>query len=308
MLYIILIVLILGPSKLTCADEDSIVKNTSVVHKKIEENATASTAELSTTKGENVNTSNVIKIISTTPSLISSMPTSEVPQSVLPSLTDQRTSNITKIVKPVNSDLRNSSFETEQSHYTSEKINLVVTEGGTNVSTLDKTGTNFQVVNENPLKTIVAEGGLQESAGERIMPNSTAIPVSSDLDPHSVIIEGISSMNEGKIIARKGVVLDNNTMGDNEDRRTGEIVKNNSMTSGSLSHSRKHKPVVTDDNNETLSENIPKVDYVIAIVCSAFSLPLLIVLAMYLYKKGLDLWERRHYNRMDFLIEGMYND
>jgi len=64
------------------------------------------------------------------------------------------------------------------------------------------------------------------------------------------------------------------------------------LSSQSLSHS-------TD-----LSRN----DYVIPVVLVIMAIPLVIVLALFLYKKGSEFWERRHYRRMDFLIDGMYNE
>jgi len=51
-----------------------------------------------------------------------------------------------------------------------------------------------------------------------------------------------------------------------------------------------------------------RTDYVIPVVTVIMVIPLVIVLALFLYKKGSEFWERRHYRRMDFLIDGMYNE
>ncbi|GLH14034.1 Uncharacterized protein GBIM_18474 [Gryllus bimaculatus] len=74
----------------------------------------------------------------------------------------------------------------------------------------------------------------------------------------------------------------------------------------------KPKPEFTRDDsdvdNNSYSLTNPENDYVIPVVATIFAAPLLIVLAMFLYKRSKEFWERRHYRRMDFLIDGMYND
>lgn len=71
------------------------------------------------------------------------------------------------------------------------------------------------------------------------------------------------------------------------------------------------KPKFTriDAEDEKLSFSFSsESDYVIPIVALIFAAPLLAILGMVLYKRSKEFWERRHYRRMDFLIDGMYND
>ena len=56
------------------------------------------------------------------------------------------------------------------------------------------------------------------------------------------------------------------------------------------------------------SKDFSRTDYVIPVVLVIMTVPLVIVLALFLYRKGSEFWERRHYRRMDFLIDGMYNE
>lgn len=56
------------------------------------------------------------------------------------------------------------------------------------------------------------------------------------------------------------------------------------------------------------STDFSRTDYVIPVVLVIMAIPLVIVLALFLYKKGSEFWERRHYRRMDFLVDGMYNE
>lgn len=51
-----------------------------------------------------------------------------------------------------------------------------------------------------------------------------------------------------------------------------------------------------------------KIDYIIPIAISVVALPILGVTTFILYNRGKDCWDKRHYRRMDFLIDGMYND
>lgn len=49
-------------------------------------------------------------------------------------------------------------------------------------------------------------------------------------------------------------------------------------------------------------------DYVLPIVLTILAVPLVAILMTVLYKRGSEWWQHRHYRRMDFLIDGMYNN
>lgn len=51
-----------------------------------------------------------------------------------------------------------------------------------------------------------------------------------------------------------------------------------------------------------------KIDYVLPVIVTLISLPILGAIIFMIYKQGRDCWDKRHYRRMDFLIDGMYND
>jgi hypothetical protein len=51
-----------------------------------------------------------------------------------------------------------------------------------------------------------------------------------------------------------------------------------------------------------------KIDYIVPVVITVTALPLLGAAFYALYKRGRDYWDKRHYRRMDFLIDGMYNE
>ncbi|PNF33677.1 hypothetical protein B7P43_G12329 [Cryptotermes secundus] len=121
----------------------------------------------------------------------------------------------------------------------------------------------------------------------------------------------------------------NPTAEDSTPQNTSVSVKHNKHNSGSLNNtatsgtplSRNKKPLFTLDAANDLPENLNlssqslahdkelnRTDYVIPVVVVIFTVPLFVVLAVFLYKKSLELWERRHYRQMDFLIDGIYND
>lgn len=87
--------------------------------------------------------------------------------------------------------------------------------------------------------------------------------------------------------------------------------------SSSPKHLKKEKPPVTydeidlpiaEDGKESKESSGPSFDYVVPIVIAMLAVPLMAVLGAFFYKKVQDFWDRRHYRRMDFLIDGMYND
>lgn len=51
-----------------------------------------------------------------------------------------------------------------------------------------------------------------------------------------------------------------------------------------------------------------KIDYVLPVIITLIALPVLGAIIFMVYKQGRDCWDKRHYRRMDFLIDGMYND
>ncbi|XP_078044840.1 uncharacterized protein LOC144474142 [Augochlora pura] len=86
-----------------------------------------------------------------------------------------------------------------------------------------------------------------------------------------------------------------------------------------LLREHKAKPTVTvaGPNNDKrpfvsptrLRSGLPKrIDYVFQIIIALIALPALGAILFIVYKQGRDCWEKRHYRRMDFLIDGMYND
>ncbi|KAJ8984561.1 hypothetical protein NQ317_006849 [Molorchus minor] len=105
--------------------------------------------------------------------------------------------------------------------------------------------------------------------------------------------------------------------------------KNNSVLIKKTTQTTKQhptKPCFTEEDDDPIKTelkpvyvpNIPSIDtlekkserstYVIPIVAVIFSVPLVAIIISVVYKRGADWWQHRNYRRMDFLIEGMYNN
>ncbi|XP_071566065.1 uncharacterized protein [Temnothorax nylanderi] len=102
-------------------------------------------------------------------------------------------------------------------------------------------------------------------------------------------------------------------------------ITNSTTTSKASSHIEKHipkpKPTVTTVDGPEINESIPlsrtknpplgmprKIDYIVPVIITIVALPILGAMIFVLYRRGRDCWDKRHYRRMDFLIDGMYND
>lgn len=99
----------------------------------------------------------------------------------------------------------------------------------------------------------------------------------------------------------------------------------NHTTMPNSSHIEKHIPkskptVTTVDGPESNESRLPlrtknpplgmprKIDYIVPVIITIIALPILGAAIFVLYRRGRDCWDKRHYRRMDFLIDGMYND
>ncbi|XP_011868386.1 PREDICTED: uncharacterized protein LOC105562278 [Vollenhovia emeryi] len=102
-------------------------------------------------------------------------------------------------------------------------------------------------------------------------------------------------------------------------------IASNAAASQASSHVVKHvpkpKPTVTTVDGPEINESVPlsrtknpplgmprKIDYIVPVIITIVALPILGAAIFVLYRRGRDCWDKRHYRRMDFLIDGMYND
>lgn len=89
------------------------------------------------------------------------------------------------------------------------------------------------------------------------------------------------------------------------------ITENDDIVESSSKNNDSSSPSLHSANNlELLQEQKERqtARYVIPIIGVILSVPLVAVVISILYKRGSEWWQHRHYRRMDFLIEGMYNN
>ncbi|XP_057340817.1 uncharacterized protein LOC130677917 [Microplitis mediator] len=117
------------------------------------------------------------------------------------------------------------------------------------------------------------------------------------------------------IVARKGVDSSvNSSTLNNTYILSDKISKHDNMT-GNIKK-LKAKPTVTtvddlEDDEKVITQPLKssnKLNYILPIVATIFLLPIVIVIMMFIYNNYCDCWEKRHYRRMDFLVDGMYNE
>lgn len=119
-------------------------------------------------------------------------------------------------------------------------------------------------------------------------------------------------------IETKVILLKNNITSKVESQKDQK--SSSKIVSSTTVKPRKHKPKPTvtigdseDDKPIRSSNPSPtgsrrKIDYIVPVVISMITLPLLSLIMYVLYRRGRDCWDKRHYRRMDFLIDGMYNE
>lgn len=72
-------------------------------------------------------------------------------------------------------------------------------------------------------------------------------------------------------------------------------------------------PSTVDDKNYnffTYIRNVPsnQPGFIVPVIITIFAVPFMALLGYQAVRRGREAWRNRHYSRMDFLIDGMYND
>ncbi|KAL5276000.1 hypothetical protein ACFFRR_001680 [Megaselia abdita] len=88
-----------------------------------------------------------------------------------------------------------------------------------------------------------------------------------------------------------------------------DIVENEKSTEDSAKKTVTNAHDVEEPNVQPSKEQFnPHRDFVVPLVTLIFALPIFLGIAVIGYRKVRDYWSTRHYRRMDFLVDGMYND
>lgn len=216
------------------------------------------------------------------------------------------------------------------STHISQAKTTIATEGGviklihnetttkTNIPTHGREGIATQTNTTQPVRLNTLRNTTHTTT-EKVIPvhepETTTKTVSSTKQPLAK-----ATIGDSKIKPRKGVMLSESTT---------------TTTTTTTAKPKKLKPTVTvgsDDEPYPPSNFVPHTkkthnnnssvkmnegygryfkkgpDYVLPIVLTILAVPLVAILIAFLYKRGAEWWQHRHYRRMDFLIEGIYNN
>lgn len=147
------------------------------------------------------------------------------------------------------------------------------------------------VSNETKNSSVVARKGAQNSS---VVPRK-GVPTDksheeTDSNIHRTTINTNKTMQPAK---EEGVTSQENTL--------SKVIKKKPVTSD--------KDSVDDDDSHSYSESSSTgQDYMLTGVLIFVCIWASIFGALFFYKRAGEFWDRRHYRRMDFLVEGMYND
>lgn len=138
-----------------------------------------------------------------------------------------------------------------------------------------------------------------------ILPINTTTNVTNQYVSNNVsAITKLVTEAPSKISPRKGVTLP-------ESLKAATVVKKPTITeNGDDDYNQSDTKPIKNNDNLLVPDNKEhkRAAYLIPIIAVIFSVPLVAAIISVLYKRGSEWWQHRHYRRMDFLIEGMYNN
>ncbi|KAF2881729.1 hypothetical protein ILUMI_24426 [Ignelater luminosus] len=214
-----------------------------------------------------------------------------------------------------NTTIKNGTTVNSNNHDVLPKDQAILTEGGGKVNpagTVPKSHNRENAVNEtivNSTRNILPISTSTQKTDLHV--NSSTVAPLSIPDLEKSFISSNKTSDHKKISARKGVNF------------TDIELKKPIITTASEeepyapSHFQSSPKI-----NSSAAQSIPKVPnlemlsgssqntqkYVVPIVIVILSVPFVAILISILYKRGAEWWKYRHYRRMDFLINGMYDN
>ncbi|KAK5644115.1 hypothetical protein RI129_007960 [Pyrocoelia pectoralis] len=173
---------------------------------------------------------------------------------------------------------------------------------------------------------VIAEGGVTASLAstrEGYVENSTKVPLNipvsnskiESVSTNSSSIKSTVTENTHRTLPRKGVPKETNVTAEvtiKPKKPTVTVPGNNesdvtSHTQSDKLNSTSKTPKVP--NNNILNSNQDNTQkYIVPIVIVILSVPFVAILISVVYKRGAEWWKYRHYRRMDFLINGIYDN
>lgn len=173
--------------------------------------------------------------------------------------------------------------------------------------TINQSPTLFQSANVTATLGSPSEPAISSSSSDSLGPLGLPAVLfnATDSGKKSVPRKG----TPGIIKARKGAILDEiPTLTANLTTTTTTTTAQPSVALKATSKVHNSKPVAASEGTEELDSTGDQPDYTALIVGLSLGIALVLVLAAITYWRMRDVWERRQYKRVDFLIDGMYAD
>lgn len=178
-------------------------------------------------------------------------------------------------------------------------------------------------VNTNTDETKVSEPNIQPKEEGKPLRGLHFGELSDSHESMNSSVVARKGVDGNSVVPRKGVTLYKNNETDSDTHRT-KINTNKTVASvkeegvasreNQLSKAIKKKPVTSDkdsddgDSHSFIESSSTGQDYVLTGVLIFVCIWASIFGTLFFYKRAGEFWDRRHYRRMDFLVEGMYND
>lgn len=135
--------------------------------------------------------------------------------------------------------------------------------------------------------------------------NSTTIKDSAAAQPSTSTTTTTTKATTTKFVPHKPKV----TVGSDEEGPPPRLFINGKEILPKNTSTANKKNVMDDENVIITNRRVDKGSYyVLPIVLTILAVPLLAIILTVVYKRGSEWWQHRHYRRMDFLIDGMYNN
>lgn len=195
---------------------------------------------------------------------------------------------------------------------------------------LEKSSSKFENITNitatQQQQDVVAEGGVTASLvspREGYVENSTKVPLNisvsnsktESVSTNSSSIKSVVTEKTHRTLPRKGAPKETNITAEvttKPKKPTVTVPGNNesdvtSHTQSDKLNSTSKTPKVP--NNNILNSNQDNTQkYIVPIVIVILSVPFVAILISVVYKRGAEWWKYRHYRRMDFLINGIYDN
>ncbi|XP_015433001.1 PREDICTED: uncharacterized protein LOC107189046 [Dufourea novaeangliae] len=234
------------------------------------------------------------------------------------SSTTQRTSSTTLHLASISGNLNMKDTSAEDKEHA-----LRVTKRNNTLSKIVPRKGATEVLNTEQKKTFI-EKSLEDNKQSIVESSTTASVTNSEYTNDKLSNSELHISDEEKVVLN--TTLNNKlhqnmniTLQQNMNTTLQQNITANTTMTTALHKEHKAKPTVTvaGPNNDKRPFVSPtrsrlgmpkKIDYVLPVIVTLIALPVLCAVIFIVYKQCRDCWDKRHYRRMDFLIDGMYND